>query len=389
MSSDERLLPYDGSLPGAHSYLGLKDENRINFPPYTLLPSGTKIECPLLASKFCIFPGEILPIYTDDPDVVNLLSRVQNSETGFVFHLARESDEDQNKTGVLLKLTHFKSDDDGTYVAKFQALQIFNFSEIRLGRFSFDPFIFNMKVVGEAVKEDLHNLVQLACDPKWLDDQRRNIAYPRPLLRFLTYNNWDKLKEKILRYYLSLGMNECFAKEKLEEDPAFVSYFLVCNVPMTVKEKIELFGRNIENRIRHCIHNLVGRFISMKCKRHNCLLAKPEDFIFVSHAGICQLFVNPAGYYFNVVTVRSSHLALGTSENTWYPNYNWGYLLCGCERHHGWGYSSLTYAPKMFAAIHFQNCILNRMPFNDISEEPKPFVYEDGQNDWTVLYDGY
>uniref|UniRef100_A0AC34GS16 Uncharacterized protein n=1 Tax=Panagrolaimus sp. ES5 TaxID=591445 RepID=A0AC34GS16_9BILA len=386
--TDDRLR-FDGSLTGSHSYLGLKDEHALNFPPFTLLSNGTKIECPLLASKFCLFPGEILPIITDDGDAINALEKVKSSTNGYCFHLARESNEDKNRYGVLLQLTHHRTDDI-YFIAKLKAVQIFVFpNELRLGDYGIEVFAFNLKVIGEAVKEGISHLTLNACDPKWLYRQSQTFEVPRNLLRFLSNHNWDTIKAKVFRYYLSLGMDENFAKNKLEEDPAFVSYYLISNVPMTVKEKKDLFLESVELRILYCLDNLVARFISITCNRHNCLLVKNGDFLFVSHAGICQLFVNPAGFYFNVVTVKSDHLAFGTVENTWYPKYDWSFLLCGCRRHHGWNYVSFTFEPTMFACIHLRTSIINRLPVMPLSEYPSPESRELREIDWVVRYNEY
>uniref|UniRef100_A0A914YCT1 Uncharacterized protein n=1 Tax=Panagrolaimus superbus TaxID=310955 RepID=A0A914YCT1_9BILA len=389
MTDDQSHAPYDGSLTGSHSYLGLTDEHALNFPEFTLLSNGTKIECPLLASKFCLYPGEILPIITDDGDAINVLEQVRSSQNGYCFHLAHESNEDTNRYGVLLQLTHYRTDEI-YFIAKLKALQIFIFpNQLRLSHYGIEVFLFNLKVTGEAVKEGISHLILNASDPNWIYQKSQTFEVPRNMLRFLTNHNWDTIKAKIFRYYLLLGMDENFAKNKLEEDPAFVSYYLISNIPMTLKEKEDLFFESVESRIIYCLDNLVARFISITCNRHNCLLAKNGDFIFVSHAGICQLFVNPAGFYFNVVTVKSDHLALGTSENTWYPNYNWGYLLCECSKHHGWGYSSFTSKPNMFACIHFKSCIINRLPIMRISEYPSSETRELREKDWHVRYDGY
>uniref|UniRef100_A0AC35GS73 Uncharacterized protein n=1 Tax=Panagrolaimus sp. PS1159 TaxID=55785 RepID=A0AC35GS73_9BILA len=367
MSNDESHSRYDGSLTADHSYLGLTDEHALNFPPFATLPNKTKIECPLLASRFCLYPGEILPIITDDGDAINVLERVRTSENGYCFHLCRESPFDTNLYGVLLQLTHFRADADEISVfAKLKALQIFYFTEgVRLQAYGIEVFVFNLKVSGEAIKEEISHLMINACDPKWLYQQSQTFEIPRNMLRFLTNHNWDTLKAKIFRYYL------------------------ISNVPMTLKEKQALYVESVESRITYCIDNLVARFIRISCNRHNCLLAKNGDFIFVSHAGLCQLFVNPAGFYFYVVTVKSNHLALGTSENTWYPNYNWGYLLCDCTRHHGWGYSSFTAEPKMFACIHFKSCNIVRFPVMNQSEYPPFETRELRERDWIVQYDGY
>jgi hypothetical protein len=70
-------------------------------------------------------------------------------------------------------------------------------------------------------------------------------------------------------------------------------------------------------------------------------------------------------------------------------SYNWGYLLCDCTRHHGWGYSSFTSEPKMFACIHFKSCNIDRFPVMNQSEYPPFETRELRERDWIVRYDGY
>lgn len=154
-----------------------------------MLSNGDKLECPLIASKFCLFPNEIFPVLTDDGDAIALFERVRNSQNGYLFHVSRESNDDRNCYGVLLQMTHFNTEEQ-TVFAKLTALQIFHFTELRLGLYGIETFIMNFKVVGTAIFETINELSIFACDSEWIKQKRQTFEIPHNLLKFLSCNNW-------------------------------------------------------------------------------------------------------------------------------------------------------------------------------------------------------
>jgi hypothetical protein len=55
-------------------------------------------------------------------------------------------------------------------------------------------------------------------------------------------------------------------------------------------------------------------------------------------------FVNPGGYYFNIITFNSadgcSNLGEATLDHTWFDGHAWCFSLCSrCKQHLGWRYT--------------------------------------------------
>lgn len=54
-------------------------------------------------------------------------------------------------------------------------------------------------------------------------------------------------------------------------------------------------------------------------------------------------FVNPGGFYFDIITFRSAascfEVGEPTLENTWFEGHNWSFAICSrCSNHLGWKY---------------------------------------------------
>jgi len=66
-----------------------------------------------------------------------------------------------------------------------------------------------------------------------------------------------------------------------------------------------------------------------------------------------QVFANPHGHVFDIVTARDAQgvLPIGatTTEFTWFPGYAWRVLICAsCGSHLGWQYDGPGRSPTTF-----------------------------------------
>jgi cereblon len=86
------------------------------------------------------------------------------------------------------------------------------------------------------------------------------------------------------------------------------------------------------------------------------VVAREQDFVTVVGDGP-QVFVNPHGLVFEIVTLRQATNLLGvgrqTTEFTWFPGYAWQVVVCTrCTAHLGWAYDAITNAtPARFYGL--------------------------------------
>jgi cereblon len=71
-----------------------------------------------------------------------------------------------------------------------------------------------------------------------------------------------------------------------------------------------------------------------------------------------QVFANPHGLVFEILTFRAARSLLGvggvTAEFSWFPGYAWRVVYCsGCLSHLGWHYTAVTadVSPREFLGL--------------------------------------
>jgi hypothetical protein len=89
----------------------------------------------------------------------------------------------------------------------------------------------------------------------------------------------------------------------------------------------------------------VGRVF--RCRRCRQPISSPAAAFCMGSHHPTQVFLNPAGYAHEVLTVRAAeNLRLepqGTAEATWFPGYAWRIAYCGrCGVHLGWRYDAVA-----------------------------------------------
>ena len=94
----------------------------------------------------------------------------------------------------------------------------------------------------------------------------------------------------------------------------------------------------------------------LRCARCGQGIASERDVFGVGGADAVQVFANPGGWVWEIVTLRDAPGALvhgrPTTEFTWFPGYAWRFAACGrCGQHLGWRYDGPQEPPSFFGLI--------------------------------------
>jgi len=95
----------------------------------------------------------------------------------------------------------------------------------------------------------------------------------------------------------------------------------------------------------------------LHCRTCGSPVARERDLVTVVGSG-AQVFVNPHGLVFEIVTLQRASNVVGvgprTAEFTWFPGYAWQVVQCGlCAVHLGWVYDAISDAspPRFYGLI--------------------------------------
>lgn len=93
-----------------------------------------------------------------------------------------------------------------------------------------------------------------------------------------------------------------------------------------------------------------------RCVSCNTEITKDKFLCSISSGSPFQSFLNPNGFYFDVITFIECEsvfdLQDATLEHTWFPGYAWNILGCSkCSQHLGWSFESATKSPSKFYGL--------------------------------------
>lgn len=98
-----------------------------------------------------------------------------------------------------------------------------------------------------------------------------------------------------------------------------------------------------EERVYHC----AACEIPISKEKYLCCVGLDSPF---------HSFVNPAGFYFDVITFSECHSLIdvpgATFQHTWFPGYAWQIVGCAkCRQHLGWRFESAKKMPRRFYGL--------------------------------------
>lgn len=92
------------------------------------------------------------------------------------------------------------------------------------------------------------------------------------------------------------------------------------------------------------------------CARCQTTITAKEHYCSINNDSPFQSFLNPSGFYFNVITFSHCESVIPlpgtTQEHSWFPGYDWRILGCSrCNHHIGWQFDSKSKSPPLFFAL--------------------------------------
>lgn len=93
-----------------------------------------------------------------------------------------------------------------------------------------------------------------------------------------------------------------------------------------------------------------------KCSSCYTEISKEKYLCSVNSDSPFQSFMNPSGFYFDVLTFSECESVIdiphSTFEHTWFPGYAWRIIGCAkCSTHLGWAFQSAQRTPVKFYGL--------------------------------------
>lgn len=93
-----------------------------------------------------------------------------------------------------------------------------------------------------------------------------------------------------------------------------------------------------------------------KCSACGTEITKDKFLCSVNSDSPFQSFMNPNGFYFDLITFSDCEsvidLPAATFEHTWFPGYAWRILGCAkCSQHLGWSFEAANKTPSQFYGL--------------------------------------
>jgi len=93
-----------------------------------------------------------------------------------------------------------------------------------------------------------------------------------------------------------------------------------------------------------------------KCAACFTEITKDKFLCSVNSDSPFQSFMNPNGFYFDVITFIECQSVIdipySTFEHTWFPGYSWRIIGCAkCSQHLGWGFEAAKKTPAKFYGL--------------------------------------
>lgn len=381
---EEAQSAYDISLPARHLYLGeMEEEGQM-----TVADEDTTTVLPLLCIPHrVLFPGETLPMHIYNPHIIQMLrnARTTNKPVALCTLLSTASEEELAQphpqelaqVGTTVDVVAFREEVEspgfyyGTcFVVKFQGRQRFRLLEsfkrsngTMEGRVAILPEEELPPLPPELRPCPQHILTgymatqvmarEMECTPQVmarLDVGRKRMAAPWlsgslcqvPAWVFNMYQ-LDYLRERLMAVKLMkvFASSEEGVASRLPSDLSHLSYWLARRLPVDDKVKLELLQLNCPTLRLIRGLQILDSLTLLCCTDCGREIAKKKHMFSMSVDGPLASYVNPGGHVHDTLTVLEAtsveRMGLPSTENSWFPGYQWTILNCkGCSMHKGW-----------------------------------------------------
>ncbi|KAL5516592.1 hypothetical protein EMCRGX_G001974 [Ephydatia muelleri] len=388
---EEGQSAYDISLPARHLYLGeMEEEGHM-----TVAEEDTTAVLPLLCVQDrVLFPGETLPMYINNPHTIQMLRNARTTGKPValctILNTAAASEEELllpqqerllsqqelAQVGTTADVVAFREEVVaphfyyGTcFVVKFQGRQRFRLLECfkhtngtMEGRVAILPDEGLPPLPPELRPCPQHIYAgcmatqvmarEMECTPQVmarLEVGRKRLGAPRLSGSLCQVPAWvlnmyqlDYLRERLMaEKQMKVFASEEGAASRLPSDLPHLSYWLARRLPVNHKVKLELLQLNCPTwRLIRGLQ-ILDSLKLLCCADCGEEIAKKEHIFSMSVDGPLASYVNPGGYVHDTLTVLEAtsveRMGLPSTENSWFPGYQWTILNCkGCLTHKGW-----------------------------------------------------
>lgn len=323
---------FNTELPSEHSYLGTLE----SVSGMTYYEPCSNVTLQIIEHDNILYPGEVLPMIWE----ADVFDKIMSSSEGLNFGLKFSE-----RFGVTCQIFEKGEDARGTIVkVKCRAHQRFVMEADKNVPSSRSSYFAQVKILPEIYPTNPLDFLISSSLKKYVSSRLSERLYQRSALlttwpKFV-YDEYDV--PRILKKMVVLNVESCPA------DLVLLSFWLARNIPITEKQRSEIFQMNGVTQRIMALKNALSRKCYFSCKRCENRLANYANVISMSKEGV-QNYCNPNGFIHETLTVSevldNSLQLVGSPSNefSWFPSYAWQILLCKeCHGHIGWFFTTTT-----------------------------------------------
>lgn len=354
------IQAFSSDIVPEHSYLG-RDMETVH--GRTFFDEGSIVSLPILIQPgFVGVPGQTFPLTTDHPRTVAMLRNALDGNRTFGILSIRLENSHLEKIGSSAEIYEFgESDIDSSLRIKAKVRQRFKVIESRQqvdGR--------NIMGTVEILPENvLSDALHLAC-PATFNRYRvppgvgGSLFTCRPLIQkrmhrkllklpctvwpSWVYGNYDLdlLSERVRNELRkSLFVDGSSSGSPLPRDPIELSYWVIKNLTLEDKQRIQLLSINNANQRLRAELSILEQCEYLCCRECSYVCASQSDVFAMSKDGPQGAYVNPFGVVHETLTVHKVDgikvRSAPSTEFSWFPGYAWSIGECKyCMNHMGW-----------------------------------------------------
>ncbi|XP_019855683.1 PREDICTED: protein cereblon-like [Amphimedon queenslandica] len=389
---DQDGKEYDISLPAQHLYLGDMEEESVA----SVQEEETTPTLPLhYISKHVLFPEETLPLHIYNPHVISMLREASASRKpiavctdmrggegeGIFGGARRPGREELAEFGTTADIVAFREDEGGSmwfhgprFVVKLRGRQRFKLLEVNkkmngmmdcrveilpdillLPR---PPLLLSLPpCVASSYNCCLAVARQPEATPLSLERAarcRRELALSSKCMSSCRVPEWtlrlfefDHLRDEVIEAQRvnSLSLNDK-GVDPLPNDITSLSYWLSRRLPVDEKTKLEFLSINCPTKRLMLGLRLLKENTELYCSECGILITQKQYIFSMSVDGPLASYVNEGGFVHETLTVTESYnlkkSGRPTTENSWFPGYQWTILYCSrCRDHKGWSFDAV------------------------------------------------
>lgn len=168
----------------------------------------------------------------------------------------------------------------------------------------------------------------------------------------------------------ALQVAQYLATPSGQQDPSLFAYWVAGNLPLTTAQRLELLKLDsVVRLLQRELELLETLEEDVSCAHCGSFLASTREIFSMSVQGAGGTFVNPGGYVYQIMTLRSvdrERVAIDErrfTQDSWFPGYSWSITSCRtCPNHLGWRFDHVdeSLEPATFFGFRRAALVLSR-----------------------------